>query len=73
MARPKKSPIPIEEEAKKFIEKKLAKPPVAAEEKYKEALVIISAGLIARGTSMYRLSDLKREAEIIVDYLLSDN
>jgi len=70
--RPRKKLLPIEEEAKKFIEEQraLSPPQVLTARRYIAGCAL--AGLLSRSHS-YRLQELKEEAYRIADFMLDDD
>lgn len=70
--RQRKKPLPLEEEAKKFTEKKnkLSPPKPMTARRYLAGCAL--AGLLSRSHS-YRLAELKQEAYRIADYMLDDD
>jgi len=68
--RPRKKPLPLEEEAKKFQEKKRIPPKPLTARRYLAGCAL--AGLLSRSHA-YRLEELKREAYQIADYMLDDD
>ena len=74
MGRPRKIPLPLEEEAKKFTEQKRNPPPPPKPLTARRHIAgAVLGGLIARSTGIIRKEELKREAYEWADYMLSDD
>jgi len=73
MARPRKKPLPLEAEAKQFLEEKkpLQPPKPMTARRYFAAAAL--TGLLMRHTGAVRREDIKREANEWADYMLDDD
>lgn len=72
MARPKK--LPIEVEAKQFLEKKTSnlQPPKPMTAR-RQMAAMMAAALLARSSGNVQMADIKREAYVWADYMLDDD
>lgn len=72
MPRPKK--LPLEVEAKQFVEKKAStlQPPKPMTAR-RQMAAMMAAALIARSSGPVQMSDIKREAYAWADYMLEDD
>ena len=72
MGRPRKSLLPIEAEAKDFIDKKESIKPAVVLTPRKAVAAIFFAGLLARSTGFINPADMKKEAEYLADLFLDN-
>lgn len=72
MGRPRKSLLPIEAEAKDFLDKKEAIKPAVVLTPRKAVAAMIFAGLLARSTGIVNPAEMKKEAEYLADLFLSN-